>query len=127
MFVDLPSADKLAPAQAFHLKSADIPTYTTSAGGRVRVILGTAYGITSPLSLSTLIRFLDVTVPAYQKIEHTLSEGETAFLLMIRGVGKLGSTKQSIQAQEAVLFESTGTTIQVQASSEEIQYILCIH
>jgi redox-sensitive bicupin YhaK (pirin superfamily) len=28
MFVDLPSADKSAPAKAFHLKSADIPIYT---------------------------------------------------------------------------------------------------
>lgn len=127
MFVDLSLADKSAPASAFHLKSADIPTYTTSAGGRVRVILGTADGITSPLQLSTLIHFFDVTVPAHQKIEHEISEGATAFLLMIRCAGKLGSTEQFIQAQEAALFEPTGTIIQVQASSEEIQYILCIH
>ncbi|MBW4647777.1 MAG: pirin family protein [Kastovskya adunca ATA6-11-RM4] len=127
MFVDLSPADKSAPASAFHLKSADIPIYTTSAGGRVRVILGTAHGITSPLRLSTPIHFLDVTVPAHQKIEHEISADETAFLLMIRGVAKLGQTEQSIQAQEAALFEPIRTTIQVQASSEEIQYILCIH
>lgn len=127
MFVDLPSADKSAPAKAFHLKSADIPIYTTSVGGRVRVILGTTHGITSPLQLSTPIHFFDVMVPAHQKIEHEISEDKTAFLLMIRGAGKLGQIEQSIQAQEAALFEPTGTTIQVQASSEEIQYILCIH
>jgi hypothetical protein len=46
---------------------------------------------------------------------------------MIRGAGKLGQIEQSIQAQEAALFEPTGTTIQVQAGSEEVQYILCIH
>ena len=127
MFVDLPLADKSAPASAFHLNSADIPTYTTSTGGRVRVILGTAHDIISPLRLSTSINFFDVTVPAQQKIEHEISEDETAFLVMIRGVGKLGQTEQSIQAQEAALFEPTGTIIQVQAGSDEIQYILCIH
>jgi redox-sensitive bicupin YhaK (pirin superfamily) len=127
MFVDLPSADKSAPAKAFHLKSADIPTYTTPDGGRVRVVLGTTDGMTSPLYLSSPIHFLDVTLPAHQKIEHQISEGETAFLLMIRGVGKLGQTEQSVQAQEAALFESAGTMIQIHASSEEIQYILCIH
>jgi redox-sensitive bicupin YhaK (pirin superfamily) len=127
MFVDLPAANKSAPASAFHLKSADISIYTTSEGGRVRVVLGNAYGMVSPLRLSTSIHFLDVTLPAHQKIEHEILEDETAFLLMIRGIGKLGQMEQSIQAQEAALFEPTGTMIQVQASSEEIQYILCIH
>jgi redox-sensitive bicupin YhaK (pirin superfamily) len=127
MFVDLPVADKSAPAIAFHLKSADIPIYTTSSGGKVRVVLGNAYGMVSPLRLSTPIHFLDVTLPAHQKIEHEISEDETAFLLMIRGIGNLGQMEQSIQAQGAALFEPTGTTIQVQASSEEMQYILCIH
>lgn len=127
MFVDLPAADKSAPASAFHLKSADVPIYTTSSGGRVRVVLGNAYGMASPLRLSTPIHFLDVTLPAHQKIEHEISEDETAFLMMIRGIGKLGQMEQSIQAQEAALFEPTGKMIQVQANSEEIQYILCIH
>ncbi len=127
MFVDLSHADKSALASAFHLKSADVPIHTTSTGGRVRVVLGSAHGIKSPLRLSTSIHFFDVTVPAHQKIEHEISEDAIAFLLMIRGVGKLGQTEQSIQAQEAALFESTGTVIQVQASSEEIQYILCLN
>jgi redox-sensitive bicupin YhaK (pirin superfamily) len=127
MFVDLPAADQSVPASAFHLRSADIPIYTTPSGGRVRVVLGNAHGIASPLRLSTPIHFLDVTLPAHQKIEHEISEDETAFLLMIRGIGKLGRTGQSIEAQEAALFEPIGTMIQVQASSEEIQYILCLH
>jgi redox-sensitive bicupin YhaK (pirin superfamily) len=126
MFVDLPSADKSAPAKAFHLKSTDIPIYTTLNGGKVRVVLGSAYGMTSPLHLSTSIHFLDVTVAAHQTIRHEVSVDEIAFLLMIRGIGKLGQTEQLIQAQEAALFEPNGTTIQVQAGSEEIQYILCI-
>jgi redox-sensitive bicupin YhaK (pirin superfamily) len=126
MFVDLPSADKLAPARAFHLKSDEIPTYITSAGGRVRVVLGAAGGVRSPLHLSTPIYFLDVTVPAEQTIYHEISEEQTAFLLTIQGTGTVGQAGQLIQAQEAVLFEPTGNTIQVQAGATGIQYILCI-
>lgn len=126
MFVDLPAADKLASAQAFHLKSADIPIHTTSEGGRVRVVLGAAHGIVSPLKLSTQVRFLDVVAPAGCTMEHEVADSEIAFLLVVQGSGTLGQTQRFIQEEEAALFESEGNTIQVQAGATGIQYVLCI-
>lgn len=129
MFVDLPSADKSAPAKALHLKSADMPVYKTSEGGRVRVVLGHTHGLTSPMPISVPIHFFDVTLPAGQKIEHNILTDQVAFLLMIRGTAKLGQAESSIQAQTAALFVPTGTTIQVQADSTdstEVQYVLCL-
>jgi redox-sensitive bicupin YhaK (pirin superfamily) len=82
MFVDLPLVDKSLPAQAFHLTADRIPVYTTAEGGRVRVVVGTAHGLTSPLKISTKISFLDVILPANSSIEHEVAADESVFLLL---------------------------------------------
>jgi redox-sensitive bicupin YhaK (pirin superfamily) len=125
MFVDLPLADKSLPAKAFHLSSAQISVHETVEGGRVRVVVGSAYGLISPLQISTQIRFLDITLPANSSLKHELATNESAFILVIQGTGTVGQT-QTIQIHEAALFENTGDTIQVQAGIEKLQYILCI-
>jgi redox-sensitive bicupin YhaK (pirin superfamily) len=126
MFVDLPLVDKSQPAQAFHLTTDRIPVYTTDAGGRVRVVVGTAHGLTSPLKISTKIRFLDIILPANTAIEHELADDESVFLLAIKGSGTLGETQELVQTNQAALFASTGTNIRVQAGADGLQYVLGI-
>ena len=126
LFVDLPSADKSLPGRAFHLAAADIPVYETAAGSRVRVVVGSANGVTSPLNITTQMRFLDVTVPAHQTISHDLAHNEFAFLLTIRGSGSAGNHPQLFHPQDAVLFEHQGSELSIQAGPEGLQYILCI-
>jgi redox-sensitive bicupin YhaK (pirin superfamily) len=126
MFVDLPLSDKSKPAQAFHLTADRIPVHTTAEGGRVRVVVGTANGLTSPLKISTKIRFLDVILPANTIIEHELAADESAFLLAVRGSGFVGTTKESVQTNEAALFAPTGNNILAQAGADGLQYVLCI-
>jgi redox-sensitive bicupin YhaK (pirin superfamily) len=81
MFVDLTPEDKLAPAKALHLKSANIPIYTTPDGGRIRVVIGAANGLVSPLQISNQIHFLDVKIPPNSSIKHEIAAKETAFIL----------------------------------------------
>jgi redox-sensitive bicupin YhaK (pirin superfamily) len=126
MFVDLPLVDKSKPAQAFHLSATQIPVYTTDAGGRVRVVVGAANGLTSPLQISTRIRFLDVILPTDTAIEHELAPDESAFLLAIQGSGHVGQTRESVQANEAALFAPTGNNLQIQAGTNGLQYVLCV-
>ncbi len=126
MFVDLPAADRDAPAKALHLKSANIPIYMTPTGGRIRIVLGYYQGLTSPLNITVPIQFLDVTIPANKTQKHEILPNQIAFLFAINGAGKLGDNEQLIQPQEAALFESTGNQIRVQAGAEGMQYILCI-
>lgn len=48
MFIDLPEALRHSHAQTFHLKAGDVPIYER-ADCRARILVGTAFGLTSPL------------------------------------------------------------------------------
>jgi redox-sensitive bicupin YhaK (pirin superfamily) len=124
MFVDLPIADKVLPPKAFHLSAAQIPVYQTDSGARVRVVVGSANGITSPLDITTKIRFLDVMLPAHAAIKHDISTHESAFILVVKGSGQ--TDDQIFQTQDAVLFENEGNQLSIQAGAEGLQYVLCI-
>jgi redox-sensitive bicupin YhaK (pirin superfamily) len=134
MFVDLPLADKSLPAKAFHLTAVQIPVYTTAQGARVRVVVGDANGITSPLKISTKIRFLDVILPANTEMEHEVAADESVFLLAVKGSGLVGDSprerlrqrQDAIEANQATLFTPVGNKIQTKSGTEGLQYVLCI-
>jgi redox-sensitive bicupin YhaK (pirin superfamily) len=125
MFVDLTPEDKLAPAKALHLKSADIPVYITPEGGKIRIIIGNANGLVSPLEISNKISFLDVIIPANSSIEHQVAADRTAFILAIAGSGSIGDS--AIQAQTGALFGTEGERVEVRSGAAGLQYILCIN
>jgi redox-sensitive bicupin YhaK (pirin superfamily) len=133
MFVDLTPEDKLAPARALHLKSVDIPVYTTPEGSKIRVVIGNANGLVSPLEISNKISFLDVTIPANSsfaerlgtRIEHQVTANQTAFILAIAGSGSIGD--EVIQAQTGALFGTEGERVEVRSGANGLQYILCIN
>jgi redox-sensitive bicupin YhaK (pirin superfamily) len=126
MFIDLPLADKSLPAQAFHLTADQIPVYTTAEDGKVRVVIGTAHGLTSPLQISTKIRFLDVILPANSAIEHEVDPNESVFLLAVKGSGLVGETQTALEANQATLFATVGDSIQTQSGVNGLQYVLGI-
>lgn len=125
MFVDLPAADKVLPGKAFHLSATQIPVYETAEGARVRVVVGSANGVTSPLEISTRISFLDVMLPADSSIVHELAIEESAFLLAIKGNGQVSETQEPLQVNQAALF-THGNQLKVIAGAEGLQYVLCI-
>jgi redox-sensitive bicupin YhaK (pirin superfamily) len=132
MFVDLPPADKLAPPQALHLSAAEIPTYTTPEGGRVRVVIGTANNVSSPLKISSKINFLDVILPANSYIEHEIDADKTAFICAVKGAGTIGDNP--ITDRSGVLFDRAALPavslaserLQIRSGAAGLQYILCI-
>jgi redox-sensitive bicupin YhaK (pirin superfamily) len=126
MFVNLPIADKSLPAKAFHLTAAQIPVYTTDTGGRVRVVVGEANGVISPLNISTKIRFLDVILPANSSIDHEVAADESVFLLAVKGSGFVGDRQDAISTNQATLFTPAGNTIHTKAGADGLQYVLCI-
>jgi redox-sensitive bicupin YhaK (pirin superfamily) len=125
MFVDLPAADKVAPAKALHVQAVDIPVYHDPAGARVRVVIGAAHGLVSPLEISDKIDFLDVMIPANGGIDHEIPVNRTAFVFAIAGAGAIGEL--AIQSQSAALLDSQSPGLRMTAGPDGLQYILCIH
>jgi redox-sensitive bicupin YhaK (pirin superfamily) len=75
MFIDLPETLRHSHAQTFHLKAEDVPIYER-ADCRARVLVGTAFGLTSPLMVPQDILIVEgwsksdftIPVPANWKI-----------------------------------------------------------
>ncbi|MGC1306994.1 MAG: pirin-like C-terminal cupin domain-containing protein [Phormidesmis sp.] len=124
MFVNLAAADKFSKPQAFHLDSADIPTFTGLKGQRVRVVAGEAFGLSSPLKTLKPVTVLDTFLPAGEQIEHTLLLGHSAFVWVIDGAGTFGSDRQALSANEAGLFEQAEGAAVAQAGSQGLHYVL---
>ena len=134
MFVDLPLVEKSLPGKAFHLSAAQIPHYETATGAKVRVVVGSANGVTSPLNITTKIGFFDAILPANTSINHEIAARESAFILVIKGSGyaEISSPKEMLrdrqifQAQDAIMFANEGDEISIQAGAEGLQYVLCL-
>jgi redox-sensitive bicupin YhaK (pirin superfamily) len=126
MFIDLPIVDKSLPGKAFHLSAAEIPVYETATGARVRVLVGSANGVTSPLDITTKIGFFDAILPANTSIEHQVATHESAFILVIKGSGYSGNDKQTFKIHDSVIFDNDGDKLSIQAGAEGLQYILCL-
>ncbi|WP_181243997.1 pirin-like C-terminal cupin domain-containing protein [Chamaesiphon polymorphus] len=100
--------------------------YTTNTEARVRVVVSEANGLTSPLNISTKIRFLDVILPAHSSFEHEVTADESVFILAVKGSGFIGDRQDAIEANRAALFTPEGNNIYAKAGSEGLQYVLCI-
>lgn len=58
MFIDLPQKLRTRPAMTFHLQAKDVPIYKTAAF-RIRLLVGSAFGLTSPLQVPQNILILE--------------------------------------------------------------------
>ena len=121
IFVNLAAKDKFSEPQAFHLSAADILVYE-DAGGRVRVVMGEAFGLKSPLEPLTSVTLLDVDIPADNEILHTVPSEHNAFVLVVKGEGSFGG--QRLSTDQAGSFDSSGETISIQAGAQGLQYVL---
>jgi redox-sensitive bicupin YhaK (pirin superfamily) len=88
--------------------------------------VGDANGLTSPLKISTKIRFLDVILPANSSFEHEVAADESVFLLAVKGSGSVGEQQDVIEANQATLFTPVGNKIHTKAGADGLQYVLCI-
>lgn len=124
IFVNLAAVNKFSAPQAFHLESAQVPTYKDSAGKRVRVLVGSAFGLLSPLTTLTPVTLLDTFLPVGEKIEHTIPANHNVFVLVIDGSGTFG-LDGNLGIDEAGLFGNEGESVSIQAGSEGLHYVLC--
>src|SRR5512132_1854727 len=65
LWANLPAADKMMEPRYRGVMAAEIPEATDPGGARIKIIAGTAAGVTGPVrDVVTRPEYLDVTVPA---------------------------------------------------------------
>jgi redox-sensitive bicupin YhaK (pirin superfamily) len=86
LFVNLRSDHKHATPQALHVAANDVPVVTPVDGTTVRVVAGSAFGASSPMSgLLTPITLLDVDIAPNVSLKVPVASSERAVMLINEG------------------------------------------
>lgn len=84
IWIDLPDSEREMTPQAHHLAADGVPR-TAVAGGELRVVLGDAGALRSPLTLPTSATLVDVALDANGSWTHQLPGSDHAFAFVIEG------------------------------------------
>ncbi|AKU92787.1 pirin family protein [Vulgatibacter incomptus] len=142
LWANLPAADKMMEPRYRGIRAADIPEVTDSDGTRIKIIAGTARGVTGPVrDVVTGPEYLDVTVPPSTSFTHRTPRGHTVFAYVIEGKGLFCEQgdpfsyeaegdkyfdverDRCIGNDHLVLF-GDGDSISVRAESEQVRFLL---
>ncbi|MGD8177123.1 pirin family protein [Marinimicrobium sp. ARAG 43.8] len=102
MWLNLPAAEKMKPANYRDIPASDIPVAKLGNGGQVNVIAGsvTVNGETlnGPIQgLSTEPRYWDVQLPAGASFEQALPKGLNAFVYVFEGDLTIGEPPRPVE------------------------------
>ncbi len=134
LWLNLPSKEKMKPADYRDIPAGEIPLVQLPQGGEVKVIAGTlnreAEAIRGPINgsgakLSTDPLYFDVRLPAGAEFSAPVASGHNAFLYIYEGgaeIGAVGSAKPLPQRAAGVL--SDGDGVRVQAGAGGARFLL---
>jgi redox-sensitive bicupin YhaK (pirin superfamily) len=128
LWLNLPAAEKMKPANYRDIAAADIPIADLQNGGRIKVIANSAYVngkiISGPIQgLTTEAIYWDVHLPEYQEFHHALPEDHNTFLYVYEGDIEIGEDKRKLTKGNAGLL-SKGDQLSVQALSTDTRFLV---
>jgi redox-sensitive bicupin YhaK (pirin superfamily) len=110
MFVRLPTESELSPPAAFHLDDHEVPEYR-SDGARVRILAGSAFGLTSPIDIVNSVTFLDVHLDSGATITVDAPADHNAFVFVIAGESIVETT--TLDTHDSAVLAHDGSTITI--------------
>lgn len=142
LWANLPAANKMTEPRYRGVTAAGIPEATDPSGARIKIIAGTAAGMTGPVrDVVTHPEYLDVTVPAGKTFTHRTPRGHTVFAYVVGGKGVFCDEKDPYGYEEEgenyfdmkrdrligdghlVLF-ADGDVVTVAAEAEPVRFLL---
>jgi quercetin 2,3-dioxygenase len=142
LWANLPAADKMSEPRYRGIASADIPEVTDPSGAKIKIVAGSAEGVTGPVrDVATKPEYLDVTVPAGKTFTRATPRGHTVFAYIIGGnaVFNHQDDPYSYQAEGDTYFDqergrqigdrhlvlfADGDSVVVTAGAEELRFLL---
>jgi quercetin 2,3-dioxygenase len=111
LWVNLPRARKLIKPRYQDIPPDRIPE-TMQDGARVRVVAGSAFGTTGPVSgIDVEPMFLDVTVTRGVAFKTALPPGHNAFVFVTDGAVRLGPSKTEVRRGQLAVLGRGGETL----------------
>jgi quercetin 2,3-dioxygenase len=121
LWINLPASEKMSEPAYQEIRPEAVPEISYN-DAMVRLLIGDLAGHQGPVSdPDTRVQYLDVSLPAGSRFEHTLPTEHTAFLYLFEGELQIGNGKIHEQ-QLAVLGE--GDTVSLQAGSDDARFLL---
>ncbi len=122
LWVNLPARLKMSRPRYQEFTADTIPQVIRPDGVTIRVIAGTAEGMTGPVrEIAADPIYLDVAVPAGGSFVFPVTRGHTALAYVFRGAGIFGGTMA--RAPRLVLF-GDGDTVEVSAGDQAVRFLL---
>ena len=110
LWVNLPQSHKLIPPEYQELKADKVPVHRFEKG-LVKVIAGTAFGLTSPVKTVTPIGYLHLLLTPGGKAQLPVIEGHNAMIYLAHGQARLGEAL--ISEGEMVAFGQKGDWVEL--------------
>jgi quercetin 2,3-dioxygenase len=119
LWLNLPASDKLIEPWYRDIQADDIPTTTTPAGVKVRVIAGASQGIAGAVQRThTEPLYLDLALPAGSRFEQPLAAGHNAFVYVYRGRVLIAGTAVPLQRMAILANEAAADGVVIEAAED---------
>lgn len=122
IWIDLPEAERETAPRALHLAAEQVPRLARP-GAEVRVVLGTAGGQGSPLTLPTAVSLVDVQLAPKVTWVHELPAGDHAFAFVLGG--RLHAGGHGAAAGQLLRTRPDGGALPLTAGDEGARFTLC--
>ncbi len=108
LFVNLSSKNKLTPPRMFRLERSAIPEWHSDTGDRVRVVVGSFEGVSSPLVPVEPFQLLDVELRS--DISFKLRAGHNALVYVVDGdvTARADGHEQKVRREHAIGIHGDG-------------------
>jgi quercetin 2,3-dioxygenase len=128
LWLNLPAAEKMKPANYRDIAAADIPVADLPQGGSIKVIANSAFVngkiISGPIQgLTTEAIYWDVRLPEQVEFHHALPDDHNTFLYVYEGDIAIGEDKRKLTQGNAGLL-SKGDQLSVQALSADTRFLV---
>lgn len=118
LWVNLPAKDKTTPAHYQAITAAMIPTVTLpEQAGQLRVIAGSVNDTIGPATTYTPINVWDIQLQRGGVSTLQVPEHHTCLLIVLSGT-VLVNDKKVVRDAELVIFDRSGTTVQLEANND---------
>lgn len=115
-FVNLHAANKMAAPEVLHLHSKDVPEWKSAGSDRVRVVVGSYEGLSSPLTPVEPFRLLDVTLRTEVAVDLPKNQNAVIYVYEGNAVIRTGGREAAVSRRQGIALRSEGGRVILAAS-----------
>src|SRR5438445_1549869 len=122
LWANLPAASKMSSPRYRGITAAEVPTVTDPSGATIKVIAGTALGVTGPArDVAIQPEYLDVTMRPGGTFVHATPRGHTVFAYVIGGTGYFDLQRDRAIGDRHLVSFADGDQVSISTEAESVR------